>query len=73
MATVAVSQRERQPWAAGMLEHILRGMALALTVFVGFAPTYYLRVYFGKVTDTGATSLSTLAQIHGAVCTGWVL
>jgi hypothetical protein len=52
------------------------GMALlmALTVFIGFAPTYYLRSYFGAPpTITGATSLSPLAQLHAAVFTAWVL
>jgi hypothetical protein len=51
------------------------GMAvvMALTVFVGFAPTYYLRAYFGRVTVTGATSLSPLAHLHGALFTSWVL
>jgi hypothetical protein len=51
------------------------GMAvvMALTVFVGFAPTYYLRVFYGRPTVTGATSLSSLAHLHGALFTSWVL
>jgi hypothetical protein len=41
---------------------------------VGFAPTYYLRAWFGAPpTISGATTLSGLAQLHGALFTGWVL
>ena len=45
------------------------GMAIAaaLTVFVGFAPTYYLRGVFG------AAPLTTLVHVHGAVATAWIL
>jgi len=50
------------------------GIALALTAFIGFAPTYYLRSWFGApVTVSGSTSLTPLAHVHGAVFTGWVL
>ena len=76
MATVAASQPRRQPAAAGAYDRIFySGMAvvMALTVFVGFAPTYYLRAYFGGMTVTGATSLSPLAHLHGALFTGWVV
>jgi len=49
-------------------------IALALTAFIGFAPTYYLRSLFGApVTVSGSTSLTPLAHVHGAVFTGWVL
>ncbi|MGE0404915.1 MAG: hypothetical protein AB7O65_01350 [Candidatus Korobacteraceae bacterium] len=49
-------------------------IALALTVFVGFAPTYYLRSYFGApITANGSTSLTLLAHVHAVVFTGWVL
>ena len=45
------------------------GMAIAaaLTVFIGFAPTYYLRGVFG------AAPLTTLVHVHGAVATAWIL
>lgn len=45
------------------------GMAVAsaLTVFVGFAPTYYLRGSFG------GHPLTTLVHIHGALATSWIL
>ena len=49
-------------------------IALAITAFVGFAPTYYLRTVLGAPpTVTGATTLSPLAHLHGALFTGWVL
>jgi hypothetical protein len=45
------------------------GMSVAsiLTVFVGFAPTYYLRGYFRDV------PLSPLVHLHGLVFTCWIL
>lgn len=45
------------------------GMALAalLTVFAGFAPTYYLKGMFG------APALSLLLHAHGLIFTSWIL
>ena len=45
------------------------GMAIAaaLTVFVGFAPTYYLRGL------SEARPLSPLVHLHGIVSTAWIL
>jgi hypothetical protein len=45
------------------------GMALAavLTVVVGFAPSYYLKGYFG------APALSTVLHVHGLLFTGWIV
>jgi uncharacterized membrane protein YhaH (DUF805 family) len=49
-------------------------IAMAIVVFVGFGPTFYLRSLFGApVTISGAATLSPLAQFHGAVFTCWVL
>lgn len=49
-------------------------MTMALIVFVGFAPTFYLRGFFGApVSITGAANLSPLTQLHGALFTAWVL
>ncbi len=51
------------------------GMAvvMALTVFVGFAPTFYLRLFSGSpITVTGA-ALTPLTYLHGALFTAWLL
>jgi hypothetical protein len=49
-------------------------VVMAITVLVGFGPTYYLRSAFGAPTTvSGATSLSLLTQVHGALFTAWVL
>jgi len=51
------------------------GMALAmvLTVFVGFSPTFYLRKAFAAPTISGLLVLSPLLHIHGLVFTTWIL
>ena len=45
------------------------GMAvvLALTAFMGFAPSYYLRGF------SAAPPLTTLVHVHGALATSWIL
>ena len=40
--------------------------AVALTAFIGFAPTYYLRGAFG------GRPLSALVHLHGAIFTAWI-
>jgi hypothetical protein len=42
-------------------------IAIAITVFAGFAPTYYLRPYYQSA------PLARLLHLHGVVFTGWVL
>ena len=42
-------------------------LAIAITVFAGFAPTYYLRAYYQS------TPLGGLRHLHGVVFTAWVL
>jgi hypothetical protein len=42
-------------------------VALAITVFVGFAPTFYLKAL------TAAPSLSPLVWVHGLLFTGWIV
>jgi hypothetical protein len=49
------------------LFHTGLAIASALTVFVGFAPTYYLRGRFG------GAPLTPLVRLHGLVFTCWVL
>ncbi|HYC33589.1 MAG TPA: hypothetical protein VEB59_14970, partial [Gemmatimonadales bacterium] len=40
----------------------------ALIVFVGFAPSYYLRSYFGAGREPSA-----LVHLHGVLSTAWIL
>jgi hypothetical protein len=42
-------------------------VAMALTVFAGFAPTYYLKDAFG------GSALSPLVHIHGMLFTSWIV
>jgi hypothetical protein len=51
------------------------GMAalMALTVFVGFARTFYLRVFFDVPTLGGRLELTPLMYLHGFVFTAWVV
>ena len=42
-------------------------LAIAITVFAGFAPTYYLRPWYQS------TPLGGLRHLHGVVFTAWVL
>jgi uncharacterized membrane protein YozB (DUF420 family) len=62
LATAISPARSRDRW-------FFTGMAVAaaLTVFVGFARTYYLREVFD------APPLPTLVHIHGVVSTCWIL
>ncbi len=50
-------------------------MALAamLTVFAGFAPSYYLRTVLGGSGVFGRTALSPLLHLHGIVFTAWLV
>ena len=58
----AAQERQRDRW-------FFTGMAAAalLTVFTGFAPSYYLGQFFE------ARPLSTLVHLHGALFTSWIL
>jgi hypothetical protein len=46
---------------------------MAVTVSAGFARTFYLRAFFDTPTLSGATFLTPLAYLHGAVFTIWVV
>ena len=50
------------------------GVLLAAIAVAGFAPTFYLRPWFGATTSvTGASELTPLAQVHGAIFTAWMV
>ena len=55
------------PRRTGRLFYLAASAAIVATVFIGFAPTYYLKGYFGK------PPLLPLLHVHGMVFTGWVL
>ncbi len=50
------------------------GMAIAalLTVFAGFAPSYYMKLVFGRPTFSGG-ALSPLLHVHGLLFTAWIV
>jgi hypothetical protein len=75
MQTVITPERTRAR-AVGSYDRIFySGMAIAMaaTVFAGFAPTYYLRGYTGSATFSGLTSIPPLLHLHGVLFTAWVL
>jgi hypothetical protein len=63
-AALTLTQRQR-----GYDHRFFTGMAvvLALTAFMGFAPSYYLRGF------SAAPPLTTLVHVHGALATSWIL
>ena len=52
----------------GSLFYVLMALAIAATVFVGFAPTFYLRSR-----DPGLSALPRYLQVHGTAFTAWIL
>ena len=75
MATVlappAVARR-----TAGAYDRVFySGMAIAMavTVLVGFGPTYYFRALNDTPTFSGLSELPSLVHVHGALFTAWTL
>jgi hypothetical protein len=60
--TPVINRRRRERWF-----YIAMSIAAVITVFAGFAPTYYLRPYF----DTAP--LMPLLHLHGIVFTSWLV
>ena len=48
-------------------------IAMALTVLVGFARTYYLSAYFGTTTTFSGGPFSMVVRLHAAFFTMWVI
>ena len=48
-------------------------IAMAITVLVGFARTYYLSAYFGTTTTFSGGPFSTVVRLHAALFTTWVV
>ena len=63
MSTVVATVRSR----SDRLFHVGMAMAMLVTVFVGFAPSFYLRPAYTSL------PLSPLVQVHGVLFTGWML
>jgi uncharacterized membrane protein YozB (DUF420 family) len=61
-ATSAPRERQRDRWFFTVM-----AVAALLTVFIGFAPSYYLGYFFE------APPRSTLVHLHGIVFTSWIL
>lgn len=76
MATAASRPAPQAPsiGAYDRLFYSSMAVAMALTVLIGFAPTYYLRLFTGApaVTISGAP-VSALAHLHAILFSGWVL
>jgi len=79
MATTASIARApqspiREAGAYDRLFYAGMAVALGLTVFAGFAPTYYLRFFAGGPNATmSGRPFTALVHVHGALFTTWVL
>jgi hypothetical protein len=77
MATAAVSKPAMRPAAAGAYDRVFyssMAIAMALTVFIGFAPTYYMKIFGEAPMVTISNSpFSALVHVHGLLFTGWVV
>jgi hypothetical protein len=76
MATAAAPKLASRP-AAGAYDRVFystMAIAMALTVFVGFAPTYYLKG-FGEspMVTISRSPFTPLVHLHGALFTAWVV
>src|SRR5438034_1227828 len=71
------SLQSRASRPVGAYDHLFYGgmaIAMALTVLVGFAPTYYFRlVGDGPRATVSGGPFTALIHLHGALFTSWVL
>jgi len=65
MVTIEEAPRARQKRSDSVFFPLM-AITMALIVFAGFAPTYYLKYQFN------GPPLSLLKMIHGAAFTGWI-
>src|SRR5687767_3050526 len=72
-ARVVAAPRVADAWRRD--RRFFTGMAVAamLTVFAGFAPSYYLKVLTGRPGISGQAVLSPLLHVHGFVFTSWIV
>lgn len=62
LATPALTRRRRERWF-----YLGMSIVIVITVFAGFAPTYFLRPYFTT------EPLLPLLHLHGLVFTAWIV
>ena len=72
-AAAAARARAADDWLRDRRFYTGMAVAAMLTVFVGFAPSYYLRTVLGGAGVFGRPSLSPLLQVHGLVFTAWLV
>ena len=78
MTTIAAEKPEpRAPAVVGAYDRVFysgMAIAMALTVFAGFAPSYYLRwLDGGPAATVSGAPITSLIHLHGAVFTAWVV
>lgn len=77
MSTIAVTETVPHSPSARRYDRMFysgMGIALALTAFIGFAPTYYLRLLGeAPMATVSGQPMTTLVHLHGALFTGWML
>lgn len=73
-AAAAALPRSANPGAYDRAFYSGTAMVMALVVFAGFAPTFYLRSAFGAPQSlTGLVTITPIVQAHGFIFTAWVL
>lgn len=76
MATATASKPALRS-AAGAYDRVFystMAIVMALTVFVGFAPTYYLKAFGdGPMVTIGGLPFTPLVHLHGVLFTGFVV
>lgn len=78
MTTIAAERpAPRAPAVVGASDRVFysgMAIAMALTVFAGFAPSYYLRwLADGPATTVSGAPVTSLIHLHGAVFSAWVV
>jgi len=76
MVTAAAGQPASRPLPRGAYDRLFFGgmaVAMALTVFAGFAPSYFLRFVLHGTSPTGTAMMSPLLHFHAAAFTAWMV
>lgn len=77
MSTLAAAKPVPRSPMAGAYDRVFYGgmaIVLALTVLIGFAPTYYLRLLGeAPMSTVSGKPMTTVVHLHGALFTGWVV